>query len=172
MLQEIRSVGAEAYPPEACCLSVFPRRRVMRWFFAGSMERWIAGLLMTRRNIYPNCRVAPAATSLLLIILTLAGCAVGPNYKQPKTKAPSNFGNGDGPGFSTNDIALEWWRGFDDPQLADLIQRAVTNNLDVRIATAHLREARALYHYAQFDFGPTVNGTASYAYSKRSSASL
>jgi multidrug efflux system outer membrane protein len=109
----------------------------------------------SRRNFAPK---------KLLIALPLAllvgGCAVGPNYRQPKPDVSAQFGNGSG--FVTNDNAITWWRGFKDAELNLLVQRSLTNNLDLRIATANLREARALYRESQFDLLPTVNGTGSY----------
>jgi len=39
--------------------------------------------------------------------------------------------------------AIAWWSGFGDPQLSDLVNRALAQNLDVEMAAARIREARA-----------------------------
>ncbi|MDB6110954.1 MAG: efflux system, outer rane lipoprotein NodT family, partial [Pedosphaera sp.] len=104
-----------------------------------------------------------AKSSLIAIgVLILAGCAVGPNYKAPKTAVPAAFGNGAQTNMSAGEAAIAWWRGFDDPKLNQLVDLALTNNYDLRIATATLREARALHRQTQFDLLPAVNGVADY----------
>jgi multidrug efflux system outer membrane protein len=99
----------------------------------------------------------------------LTGC-VGPNYHPPKTEIPGAFTNSSENGFSTNAIAITWWRGFNDPELDQLVDRAITGNNDLKIATANLKEARALRREAQFDFLPAPNGTAGYTHSEYSQA--
>ncbi len=59
------------------------------------------------------------------------------------------------------EIEREWWRQFGDPLLDELVDAAAKNNRDVAAATARLREARALRRERQFDFLPSINGTAS-----------
>lgn len=103
-------------------------------------------------------------------LVSAAGCSVGPDYKAPKSEAPAAFGNG--AGLQTNNPAVRWWNGFKDAKLEQLVERAVTNNHDLRIAAASLREARALRRSAQFDFGPTVSTRAGYTKTQNSSASV
>ncbi len=125
-----------------------------------------------RKEVTVRCLAISVATLGLLGVLLFPGCAAGPNYKAPKMKVGPNFDGANEAGFSTNDATITWWRNFEDSQLDTLIERASTNNLDVRIATANLREARALYRNAQFDFIPSVNGVVSYANSRLSRAAL
>src|SRR5882724_12353184 len=82
--------------------------------------------------------------SVALLLLVLAGCAAGPDYKAPRTSAPAAFANGAQTNLNAGEILVTWWRAFNDAELSSLVDRALTNNLDLRIATATLREARAL----------------------------
>src|SRR5439155_2687065 len=78
-------------------------------------------------------------------IVLLAGCAVGPNYKRPQTSVANSFANAPTNAVTTDEKALAtWWKGFNDAMLDSLVDRAITNNHDLRIATANLNEARAL----------------------------
>src|SRR5512139_2416517 len=88
--------------------------------------------------------------------LSLAGCAVGPNYKRPAVDAPTGFR--DAPDqVSTNSLAdLPWWSVFKDPVLQDLIQVALTNNYDLRITLTRVDQARALRTQARSQFLPQV----------------
>ena len=56
-----------------------------------------------------------------------------------------------------------WWREFDDPLLAALVEQSLDTNLDIRRAMANLREARAIASRTGFDRFPTVTADASYA---------
>jgi outer membrane protein, multidrug efflux system len=89
-------------------------------------------------------------------VLTLAGCAVGPNYKRPAVNAPTDF-HGATTGVSTNSFAdLPWWSVFKDPALQDLIQIALTNNYDLRITLTRVDQARAIQAQAKSQFLPQV----------------
>jgi NodT family efflux transporter outer membrane factor (OMF) lipoprotein len=54
---------------------------------------------------------------------------------------------------------LAWWRSFDDPVLDRLIERASRHNLDIKIADARIREARALRGGAGAELWPELNAT-------------
>ena len=94
---------------------------------------------------------------LFAVALSLAGCAVGPNYKRPAVNAPTGF-RGATTDVSTNSLAdLPWWSVFKDPVLQDLIQVALTNNYDLRITLARMDQARALQAQARSQFLPQIN---------------
>jgi outer membrane protein TolC len=54
-----------------------------------------------------------------------------------------------------------WWASFNDVELDSLIQRAAQSNLDLRVAEARLREARAVRQGSAADFWPTVDASGS-----------
>ena len=95
-------------------------------------------------------------------LILLAGCTVGPNYRSPKTKVPEQFANASSSPGKTETIS-RWWNTLQDPTLNSLIDRAVQSNLDVRLAQARVREARALRGVERADLLPTVNASASYS---------
>jgi outer membrane protein, multidrug efflux system len=95
-----------------------------------------------------------AAPTALLAVALLAGCAAGPDFKRPATPEAAAFSHSS-VGQATT-IETNWWRGFNDPQMEQLVMFASTNNLDLRLAKARLLEARALWTAARFDFVPTV----------------
>src|SRR5258706_230703 len=99
-----------------------------------------------------------------LAFVLLTGCAVGPNYKRPQTSVANSFANAPTNVVSPDEAALAtWWKGFNDAKLDRLVDRAITNNHDLRIATANLKEARALRRLTTFDLAPTVQANAGYA---------
>lgn len=73
---------------------------------------------------------------------------------------PATAGAPDGAG----DIAaadLGWQDFFTDERLRRLIAQALDNNRDLRLAAAHVAQARAQFVVQRADLGPTVAGTAS-----------
>jgi outer membrane protein TolC len=96
------------------------------------------------------------------LVLT-AGCAVGPDYHPPKTKAPGNWSEAQVGGATNAPVQFtDWWKTFHDPELDSLIERAVKANYDLRIAEAQLLQARALRSGAVWAFTPSINGSASF----------
>jgi NodT family efflux transporter outer membrane factor (OMF) lipoprotein len=61
---------------------------------------------------------------------------------------------------------VTWWRSFDDPLLASLVERALAQNLDLQQASARVAQARAALRHANADLLPSgqVSGQASEAY--------
>ena len=96
-------------------------------------------------------------------LLALSACAVGPIYTAPVpaldpafVNAGASATNNQGPGA---DIAA-FWRGFGDPALSQLVERALTANGDVRIAQARLQEARATLQGARAEQLPNIGVAA------------
>jgi NodT family efflux transporter outer membrane factor (OMF) lipoprotein len=97
--------------------------------------------------------------------IPIAGCTVGPNYKRQEPKAPEHFG--DAPATQSVDVA-RWWTAFNDATLESLIDRAVAANLDLKLATARIRESRAQRGVVGADLWPDVNLGGSYNHSRAS----
>ena len=106
-----------------------------------------------------------AARQFMVAVLfgLLSGCTVGPTYHPPAIKALAQWSPALAGGETTNSASVAfWWKNFNDPELNSLIERAVTSNLDLKIAAARVREARAQYRETAADLWPTVGTSASY----------
>jgi multidrug efflux system outer membrane protein len=96
---------------------------------------------------------------MLIVIASaslLAGCAVGPDYKRPPTTPPEVFRGQTDPADAASLADLPWWEVFRDATLQDLLQTALANNYDLRIAVARVEEARALAARARGAFFPAI----------------
>ena len=98
------------------------------------------------------------------LFATLAACAVGPTYHRPE--APAVAPRNADAHFTAAAPDAAWWRQFGDPVLADLEARALADNLDVHIAIARVRSARAAFNEAQYDYAPHIQMDGSYSRSK------
>lgn len=104
----------------------------------------------------------------IMVAAVLSACAVGPDYTKPDAAPGARFANAVLPEFKRDGIEVAWWKQFDDPLLSELIDRAVSNNRDLKAAEANLRVARALYLEAGLDLLPTITNHANYTTQKRS----
>src|SRR6266705_3206462 len=86
----------------------------------------------------------------------LGGCAIGPNYKRPSVAEPPTF-RGQATAEAASLADAPWWEVFQDPSLKALIQEALRNNYDVRIAAARVQEARANLSVARSDLYPSFD---------------
>ena len=136
---------------------------VIRWFVERRHEK------PEPSSNHVGTLVAIALVPCLLGLLS--GCMlVGPDYQTPPTPMPAAFANQTEEGLSTGGIETSWWRGFRDQQLNQLVELALANNHDLRVATARIREARALLSETTFDRYPTVTSEASYTRQRLSEA--
>jgi multidrug efflux system outer membrane protein len=107
-----------------------------------------------------------AALIVLIIVVViaaaLAGCAVGPDYHQPATPVAARFAAAADAPYSGGAASAEFWTEFGDPELNTLVADALSANHDLRIALAHLHEARALRRQTQFDLAPTITADGGY----------
>lgn len=116
-----------------------------------------------------------------LIVLLLAGCAVGPDFEPPQVDVPPQFVESekvskvvndsqvvkgaevDASTDTTVDVVDAWWSSFSDPELQKLIVDAVKTNRDLEGALARVNQARAVRREAFLDLFPTVTAEGDYA---------
>lgn len=92
---------------------------------------------------------------MLMIIVSLAGCAMGPDFKKPVVKTPHNFRFSDSE--SKEVVNLKWWELFDDPVLYSLVVTALNDNKDAMIAASRIEEARAALGFTKADQYPRLD---------------
>lgn len=95
----------------------------------------------------------------LLLATALAGCSLEPSYQRPETPVPPSWPAGDAylrqseaalPSLTYRDI-------FRDPKLQALIEQALANNRDLRIAAANIASAAAQYRVQRSQRLPQVD---------------
>ena len=82
---------------------------------------------------------------LPIVLVLVAGCAVGPNYKRPPMSVPTDYRAAmTAPAAPASSLGNEnWWQVYQDPVLVQLIHTALEQNYDVRIAATRVLEAQA-----------------------------
>ncbi|MBM0106851.1 TolC family protein [Steroidobacter sp. S1-65] len=78
------------------------------------------------------------------VLMGAAGCGTiqGPAYERPEVADKPQWSHLEGREISTSEVIQpDWWHGFGDPYLLQLIQRAIDQGLDMRIAALRLDRA-------------------------------
>jgi multidrug efflux system outer membrane protein len=111
------------------------------------------------KNINLSSQVTFAGV-LALGLTLLSGCKVGPNYARPNITAPPVYRGADEAQISSETKPSfgdeEWAKVYSDPELQDLIRRALANNYDVRIAAQRVLEQQAQVRITRSQQFPTV----------------
>ena len=111
----------------------------------------------------------------LALVLTIAGCAVGPDFKPPTaptvnryTEAPSPALTASAPGMGGAaqrlvpgaDIPTEWWSAFQSPEIDRLVREALAHSPSLGAAQATLRQARETLRATEGELlAPNVSGS-------------
>lgn len=111
--------------------------------------------------------------SVTFLALTLAACDMAPKYVRPALPVPA--ASPQGPAYAAQEGAAQegqaivpadtaWKDFFADPRLARVIETALANNRDLRVALANVEKARAQYRVQRADILPGVaaQGSATY----------
>jgi len=98
---------------------------------------------------------------LVLIVTLLGGCTLVPEYKRPDAPVPSRWQAGADPVKGVSAADLPWREFFADPRLQKVIETALRNNRDLRLAALNAEKARALYGVQRAELLPSVNAIGS-----------
>ncbi len=97
---------------------------------------------------------------LIVTVSLLHGCSLIPEYNRPQTPVPSGYTVND---TDETDVMPESWQQyFTDPVLQGLIDIALEQNRDLRIAALRIEEARAQYDIQSSERLPTIDAIGSY----------
>ena len=103
---------------------------------------------------------------LLLALLLMPGCKVGPNYTRPPVPTTQKYAEAPTTQVSTGtEQKAQWWKSFNDPVLDKLVDIAYGQNLTLQVAGLRVLEARAQRGIEVGRFFPQVQSVdASYSH--------
>jgi multidrug efflux system outer membrane protein len=104
-----------------------------------------------------------------VLVLVLAGCTLDPTYHRPASPVPETSPSGPAyPAVAAAEPAplLGWRDLFTDPKLKAVIDQALANNRDLRVAVANIQEARAQYQVQRSALLPAINVQAGENYTR------
>lgn len=94
----------------------------------------------------------------LFATLALTGCTIGPDYARPGLAVAPAYLHA--AAIDTRSADADWWRGFDDPVLVALVDKAVAGNTDLAQARARIDQSRAAARGASAALLPALDATS------------
>ncbi|TFG42836.1 MAG: efflux transporter outer membrane subunit [Syntrophobacterales bacterium] len=104
---------------------------------------------------------------LVFAAVLFAGCTMIPEYTRPEAPVPADWPSGlaykETPSTQGASLAadLQWREFFPDERLQKVIEAALNNNRDLRLAALNVERARALYGIQRAELFPALNATGS-----------
>ena len=81
-------------------------------------------------------------TGLIVSALFLSACqSVGPNYTRPELPVPAQYS--ETVDQTPSKVSQTWWTQYQDATLNALLDKALQNNADIKLAIARIDEAEA-----------------------------
>jgi multidrug efflux system outer membrane protein len=81
---------------------------------------------------------------VVVAALFLSGCqSIWPDYLRPKLDVPAQYVEPGQPNATENLLVNSWWTLYQDQELNALIDKALSNNKDIKLAVARIDEADA-----------------------------
>jgi NodT family efflux transporter outer membrane factor (OMF) lipoprotein len=135
----------------------------------GFFKPWRERMILPTKQIVITCFVAGTFLA--------TGCVtVGPDYVTPDIPPPQVWtvkSSGGATAELRDARALAtWWASLNDPQLSDLIDRALKNNLDLKKALSSVQEARARRGVSAAEQYPSVTAGAAASQQRSSEATV
>jgi multidrug efflux system outer membrane protein len=98
--------------------------------------------------------IALAAATLL------SACSFIPTYERPAAPVPGAYATSAAAAMPANVAPLPWESYFTDARLRTLIETALANNRDLRLAVLNIEQARAQFQIRRADQYPTIGAAA------------
>ena len=104
---------------------------------------------------------------LSIIVFFLGGCTLAPKYSRPASPVPAEWPTGAAysetkTASSASAVTNMSWREFiNDERLQKIIETALNNNRDLRLAALNVERARAYYGIRRAELLPAVNAVGS-----------
>jgi len=92
---------------------------------------------------------------MTLVLLIFCSCKVSEDYVREEQNLPVSYRQNS---ETKNSIAtIKWWELFNDPVLVSLIDSALVENKNIKIAVTKLEESQIYFDLSKVDFYPSVN---------------
>lgn len=120
--------------------------------------------MMSTTPMRGAARLAAAAALAALTVTPLAGCSLIPEYHRPAPDLPAAWnagaaGHAAQPAGQAPAVPQDWRQVVADAPMARLIDLALSNNRDLRVAVLQIEKARAQHAIARADLFPHIDAS-------------
>jgi multidrug efflux system outer membrane protein len=119
--------------------------------------------VLLRKRVTQIINSACRVSFWMVCPIVLVSCAnlAGPDYERPDTPTKKTWSQvPESQVSATETIRPDWWTGFSDPYLNDLIQKAISGSFDLKILAARIDVAGAAIGAERTQTRPKVSGTS------------
>ena len=112
-----------------------------------------------KKEAGPEWKLASKTIFIILIgtVTLISGCSLGPLYRRPSIASPETYRGQVDAVEAASFADLPWWEVFGDDELKGLVEEALKNNYDLRIAAARIEEARAFVGIVRSELFPQID---------------
>lgn len=110
-------------------------------------------------------------TAVICLASTLVACTMAPKYERPSPQLHSDWAAGGMPQVQANATQPGWRDVIEDSSTRHLVELALVNNRDLRMAALRIEKAQAQYQIQRADLFPKIDAGAG-ANMQRTPASL
>ncbi|MDO9336478.1 MAG: efflux transporter outer membrane subunit [Caulobacter sp.] len=103
----------------------------------------------------------PLIAAILLASTALSACTLAPAYEKPVLPIAQAWPDGAAVGQTASAADLDWKAVYQDPRLQGVIDLALDQNRDLRVAVLNIERARAQYRVQRSALLPTIDAGAS-----------
>lgn len=103
-----------------------------------------------------------AVLPALCAVFLFSACTMAPKYERPGMPVPLEYHNGAAL-YGKGELNLGWREFFTDPGMQRLIDLALANNRDLRVALLNIEKVRAQYRIQRADLLPTIAASGEYS---------
>ncbi len=107
--------------------------------------------------------------AIVLLIGSSLGCAMGPNYKRPEVATPDQYRGAEKPAADVSLADKPWWDLFQDENLKALIDEALKNSPDAKVAAWRVEQYRAQAGIARAPLFPWIDADGAWTRGRESS---
>ncbi|SDS86886.1 efflux transporter, outer membrane factor (OMF) lipoprotein, NodT family [Pseudomonas prosekii] len=123
----------------------------------------------------PRHKERMQSVTMVLSLLALTACTVGPDFLKPEPQKIAEWARPTKVAESqavAQTMDERWWEVFHDAKLSALSQRALTDNLDLKLASSRLQQSRAARQVITAERYPNTAATGSYGRKRNSAEGL
>lgn len=96
----------------------------------------------------------PAILAITVVSVSLSSCKLGKKYERPELNMPETF---EAAGDSTSAAGIKWGDLYQDTVLQKMIDRALLNNMDMKIAYAKIKEMAEAKRISTANIAPDIS---------------
>lgn len=112
------------------------------------------------------------ALTAIIALTFLIGCTMTPEYKRPTAPVPAEWPSG--PAYKKASVErteepagltasnTKWREFYTDERLQKVIESAINNNRDIKLAALNVERARAIYGIRRAELLPVINATGNW----------